>query len=106
MNVVEHESYQSLKEKMKAMEQAVEAARKNEIEAALNAVRRTIKEYGLTERDIFGARRLDGGRDGRIGRVRPKYRNPATGETWSGRGRPPRWIAGQEYAPFLIRTTN
>jgi DNA-binding protein H-NS len=25
-----------------------------------------------------------------------KYRNPETGETWSGRGRPPRWISELE----------
>jgi DNA-binding protein H-NS len=25
-------------------------------------------------------------------RVRPKYRNPQTSETWSGRGKQPRWL--------------
>src|SRR5215472_3784582 len=29
-------------------------------------------------------------------RVAPKYRNPARpGETWAGRGKPPRWLAAQ-----------
>ena len=26
-------------------------------------------------------------------KVAPKYRNPATGDTWSGRGLKPRWLA-------------
>lgn len=26
--------------------------------------------------------------------VEPKYRDPATGTTWSGRGKPPRWLQG------------
>ncbi len=38
----------------------------------------------------------------------PKYRNPATGDTWTGRGRPPRWIldadaAGKKRDSFLIK---
>jgi len=28
--------------------------------------------------------------------VAPKYRNTKTGETWSGRGRTPRWLAELE----------
>lgn len=39
--------------------------------------------------------------------VPPKYRNPETGATWSGRGKPPRWVsdaeaAGQSRDSFLI----
>ncbi|CAB3810549.1 DNA-binding protein Bv3F [Paraburkholderia ultramafica] len=32
----------------------------------------------------------------------PKYRDPRTGKTWSGRGRLPRWIEGENRTPFLI----
>ena len=28
----------------------------------------------------------------------PKYRDPATGETWSGRGRMPRWLKAKQDA--------
>lgn len=39
--------------------------------------------------------------------VDPKYRNPETGDTWTGRGKPPRWISdaeasGKERSLFLI----
>src|SRR5690606_1889877 len=30
--------------------------------------------------------------------VAPKYRHPKTGETWSGRGKAPRWITAEEAA--------
>ncbi|MFY3145775.1 H-NS family nucleoid-associated regulatory protein [Achromobacter xylosoxidans] len=38
--------------------------------------------------------------------VAPKYRNPDTGETWAGRGKPPRWLveaeaAGSDRGQFL-----
>jgi DNA-binding protein H-NS len=34
--------------------------------------------------------------------VEPKYRDPESGVTWSGRGKPPRWIAARDRAAFLI----
>jgi DNA-binding protein H-NS len=41
------------------------------------------------------------------GKLPPKYRNPATGETWSGHARPPRWIAGvKDRSRFLIDNGN
>jgi DNA-binding protein H-NS len=45
----------------------------------------------------------------KLGKVEPKYRNPAnTSETWAGRGKPPRWLAvyldqGRRIEEFLIR---
>lgn len=35
----------------------------------------------------------------------PLYRDPATGATWSGRGRPPLWLHGQP-DEYLIKETN
>ena len=31
-------------------------------------------------------------------KVAPKYRNPVTGETWTGRGRSPQWVIDWEIA--------
>lgn len=33
----------------------------------------------------------------------PKYRDPETGSTWSGRGRAPRWLSGKDRASFEIQ---
>jgi DNA-binding protein H-NS len=103
MTPVAEESYSSLKAKLEAVCAEMEAARSREFEAVLVSLRKTISDYGITERDIFGRQKLDGGRDSRFGRVAAKYRNPETDETWTGRGRPPRWIAGKCYAEFLIQ---
>ncbi|KWO52150.1 hypothetical protein WM28_11820 [Burkholderia ubonensis] len=35
--------------------------------------------------------------------VAPKYWNPQTGQTWSGRGRQPRWLAGKDREQYRIR---
>ena len=31
-----------------------------------------------------------------------KYRDPASGATWTGRGKPPGWIRGKDREGFLI----
>src|SRR2546427_12966376 len=33
-----------------------------------------------------------------------KYRDPATGATWTGRGKPPNWIKDQDRDDFLIES--
>jgi len=35
-------------------------------------------------------------------KVAPKYRDPVSGNTWTGRGKAPKWIEGKDRAPFLI----
>jgi DNA-binding protein H-NS len=96
------ESLGSLQSRLLAIQAEIEAVRRRELDAVLLSVRQAVAEYGFTERDIFGRRKLDGGRDNRFGRVMAKYRNPETGATWTGRGRAPRWIQGKCYASFLI----
>ena len=36
------------------------------------------------------------------GKVAAKYRDPATGQSWTGRGKAPKWIDGKDRAQFLI----
>lgn len=80
-----------------------------EVDRALSEVRRAARsgviaqikalmdEHGLTLPDLSGisASKLAGskGKSAAAGRkVAAKYRNPATGDSWSGRGLKPKWI--------------
>jgi DNA-binding protein H-NS len=36
-------------------------------------------------------------------KVAPKYRNPETGDTWTGRGREPSWIKGKDRQDFALK---
>ena len=58
-----------------------------------------IEQYGLSASDLFS--RKAGGKSAG-GKVAPKYRNPSTGETWTGRGKAPKWIEGQDRSQFTI----
>lgn len=68
-----------------------------EREVALSQVRELVETYALTQREVFGRRAAA------KHTVPPKHRNPKTGETWTGRGRAPAWIAVQDREQFLIR---
>jgi DNA-binding protein H-NS len=79
---------------------------------AIAMVKSLMAEYGLTLADVMGPRKAGrpagSGKGGTSGRkVAPKYRNAATGETWSGRGLKPRWLAaalaaGRSLSDFAI----
>ena len=84
------------------------------------AVAKVLKASGWTFEELYGkaggsaaaaapkkARKAAKGRS--TGKVPPKYRNPANEkDTWTGRGRQPRWLAelvaaGKQVEDFLIK---
>jgi DNA-binding protein H-NS len=79
--------------------QQIEDARRSEIAEVLAKIRAEVQQYSLTVNDIFpGGRR----RGRSLGKVAPKYRDPTTGRTWTGRGKAPKWIDGRDRAQFSI----
>jgi len=91
------ERYRDLLAQKEQLETLIAEAHKKEAAAALERLREAVAEFGFTPEDVFGKRRRDAGVP-----VAPKYRNPETGETWSGRGRAPRWIKDQDLERFRI----
>jgi DNA-binding protein H-NS len=64
------------------------------------------REAGLSVSDILGGRGRRGGGARKGSKIAPKYRNPKNpSETWTGRGRRPRWMvaAGGDPSRFLIQ---
>jgi DNA-binding protein H-NS len=95
-------SYKELLAQREALEQAIAQARQNEIVSAVAKVRELVAEYGLTAQDIFPARGGKSAGAKAVSKVAAKYRDPATGQTWTGRGKAPKWIEGQDRTPFVI----
>ncbi len=89
--------------------------------AAMRAkINQYVKDHGYTIEELYGSVSTASSESSkkRTGRkpsksagskVAPKYRNPANpSETWSGRGRQPRWLAalvqkGKDSSEFLIK---
>lgn len=86
-------TYQELMARKRELDIQIEAARMQEFGYALKKVHELIELYEMTPQDVFGyqlqAQNPQGKRP-----VAAKYRNPVTGQTWTGRGKPPKWIAG------------
>jgi len=95
-------TYKELKAQLAELESQASAVRQQEYDAVLADIRAKVVEFGYTEREIFGSRR---GRPRLSHGASPaKYRDPATGATWSGRGRAPNWIKdAKNRDKFLIR---
>ncbi|WP_080428442.1 H-NS family nucleoid-associated regulatory protein [Burkholderia ubonensis] len=91
-------TYRELQAQLVALTEQAEAARLAERDAILDQVREFVSIYELTEREIFGLRRTNAKRS-----LQPKYRDPKTGATWSGRGRAPAWLVGKNRDRFLIK---
>ncbi|MBK9572986.1 MAG: H-NS histone family protein [Rhodoferax sp.] len=94
-------SYKQLLEQRESLELQIREAKKRETGTAIAQVRALISEFGLTAQDVFPSTKARVARAG--AKVAAKYRNTATGQTWTGRGKAPKWIDGKERTQFLIR---
>ncbi|MCW3609106.1 H-NS histone family protein [Burkholderia cenocepacia] len=93
-------TYAQAKAELEKLQQEVEALRQKEVATIVAEIREKVAEYGLTAQDIFGRKRSGSASTP----IAPKYRHPKTGATWSGRGKPPSWIAGVKNRDrFLIQ---
>lgn len=99
----------SLKEliaQKEALEQEIERTRQKDRSDAIAKIRALMDEYGLTNSDL-AARSSAKLRGGKGKKVAAKYRNAATGETWSGRGLQPKWLkaalaSGRKLGDFAV----
>ena len=101
-------TYAELQQKIAELQNQAEELRKREIAEIIADVKQKISAYGLTAADLG----LFAGRDPAPAQkaksaLKAKYRDPATGETWVGRGATPKWMrayleAGRNKEEFLI----
>jgi DNA-binding protein H-NS len=90
--------YKTLLQQKAELDARIAEVMKTEKAGAVAEVRALVQEYQLTEQDVFPS---SGSKTkGSVGA--PKFRDPESGATWTGRGKPPNWIKGKERAGFLI----
>lgn len=87
--------------KKDALELQIAEARKSEISEAIAKVHTIVSEYGLTADEIFpsGKVRVKGTTGTKVA---PKYKDPVSGKTWTGRGMEPKWIQAKDRNKFSI----
>lgn len=88
-------SLQELLAQRAAIEDQIKKIQNESRSEAIGKVKALMAEHGLTFADIAGRAAAPAGaaRGPKAGgTVAPKYRNQATGETWTGRGLQPKWL--------------
>lgn len=91
-------TYQDIQAQIRDLTMAAEAARKAELDQALSQIRNLVQQYELTLDDLQGlftkrrGRRPAAEKAVSASKGVPKYRDPDTGRTWTGQGKPPNWI--------------
>lgn len=94
-------TYADYQAQIAALQEQAEAARRNEVTSAKAKIREIMVAYGLTINDLSGAGKSKNSSPRAA--VPAKYRDPATGSEWTGRGRAPLWLAGKDKEQFLIK---
>jgi DNA-binding protein H-NS len=108
-------TYRELQEQAQKLLEQAEKQRLEERAAALESISKTVSEFEISLEELFDHLKAAGFKPTRAARgkakakakVAAKYRNPSTGETWSGRGRAPSWLReaeekGKAREKFLI----
>jgi DNA-binding protein H-NS len=92
-------TYEQLLAQRAELEKQIAEVRKSELADAVASVRDIVSKFDLQYSDVFGGRAP---RSQQKSVIPPKYRNPATGQTWTGRGKPPKWIQNENREQFAI----
>lgn len=84
-------TYKDYQKEIAELQKKADEARRTELASAVAQIKSLMKQFNLTIKDL----KL---KDGKISRVpgkavAAKYRDPISGETWTGRGRSPAWAA-------------
>src|SRR5215831_2892025 len=92
---------ETLRQEIAALEKQIEETRENDRIEAFTQIHAILAEFQIPETELLNEleRTLGRGRGKRAsaspmagGKVAPKYRDTATGNTWSGRGIQPNWL--------------
>lgn len=93
---------------IQALQRRAENLRLNGRAAALQKIIRQMRDFQISPADIQAAyaekkavrrqRKTPQNKGDSRSVVAPKYRHPESGDTWTGRGRAPRWLAAAERA--------
>lgn len=94
-------TYKDLQGQIEKLQKQADQAREKEIAAVVTQIKQMMTEYGIQASDLgmpSSKRKRKTGTP-----TAPKFQNPQTGETWTGRGRAPKWIEGKDRAKYAIK---
>jgi DNA-binding protein H-NS len=88
----------TLRQQIADLQKELDNALRAERSEALGKIRELMVAYSITPDELGAKRRVSS----TIRPAVPKYRDPASGTTWSGRGKHPRWFDKSNPEHFAI----
>lgn len=102
-------TYTEIMQQINDLQKQAERQRKEEYSSVLKNIKKQISEYGITAEELGFATNASGKRGPKAKAVKakkprakranagikvpPKYKDSATGNTWTGRGKMPKWVS-------------
>lgn len=94
-------TYQDYQKQIAELHAKAETARRKEIAEAKAQIQAIMNEYGLSVADLGGTSKQATKAPRKP--VEIKYKDDATGKTWTGRGREPKWLEGKDKQKYRVR---
>lgn len=88
-------SYAELQKQIAMLQTQAEQARQQEVAEVIARIQEAIKVYELSPGDLFPSARSPRAKPSKAGdgvKAAAKYRDPASGKTWTGNGKRPGWF--------------
>ncbi|WP_157268052.1 H-NS histone family protein [Azohydromonas aeria] len=86
---------QDLLKQREELERQIKQLQESSRSEAINTIKELMAQNNLSIEDLQSNTRSGGKKGesgGKTGTVAPKYRDPASGKTWTGRGLKPKWV--------------
>lgn len=93
-------SIRDLQKQLGQLNLLVEETKQQEKQAKLKQIAEDVKEYGITEIELL---RAAGFIQAKRKKAPAKYYDPSSGQSWSGKGPRPQWLADKNLDDYLIR---
>ena len=92
-------TYQELLAQRNALDQRIKLTRETESKQALAHIKELVSTFGFTAQEVFPWK------PDQKKTVAAKYYDPESGASWTGRGKPPKWIDGKDRSKYEIQSS-
>lgn len=89
-------NYQELLARKRELDKSIEQLRRTESVEALATIQQLIATFGFTAQQVFPYQSME------KKKVPAKYYDAQTGNSWTGRGKMPRWLQGKDLSAYEI----
>ena len=92
-------TYQEIQAQIATLKEQAATQRQKEIAGAIEQIQSLMSEYDISADDFLN---ITKGKPKKSKNGTVAFKDPESGNTWSGRGRKPNWLAGKDAEQFRV----